>query len=174
MNWIGLHTFLNRDMAHTVISDFILFSTCMQLRYVFANRLWLTYTFFYIFFSTKYRLCRLHINISTFIVRYCCATYWRNICECDSSCIAVQCTSTIVPIFFSGHLFWCRSITWISIEFSARGYSTIHMEFHGKSMAHNRMDFTWNHPMECAAFSRLNSIGLKSWCPARLQYYRIL
>jgi hypothetical protein len=36
------------------------------------------------------------------------------------------------------------------------------MKFHGKSMAHNRMDFTWNHPMECAAFSRLNSIGLKS------------
>ena len=98
----------------------------------------------------------------------------------------IQCTSTIVPIFFSGHLFWCRSITWISMVFhggiitwifmdlSIRGYSTIHMEFHGKSMAHNRMDFTWNHPMECAAFSRLNSIGLKSSCPARLQYYRIL
>ena len=65
-------------------------------------------------------------------------------------------------------------ITWIFMDLSIRGYSTRHMEFHGKSVAHNRMDFTWNHPMECAAFSRLNSIGLKSWCSARLQYYRIL
>ena len=32
------------------------------------------------------------------------------------------------------------------MELSIRGYSTEHMEFHGKSMVHNHMDFTWNHP----------------------------